>query len=216
MLYYMTSTTFFKLFLRNESDQDILNSQYVLDSLKIRSGGNFKNVISATNTLFPSPEVLMYDIKDNTFKEYYYDQLENNKALLATIILGSLKQKFNIIFLCSKKEGKLKSHELISDFIYEEFGYPMYDYKDYVLNKYELIKYDPKEVEKKCKKVLKKAEKESYINKIKDDTENLKDIKKKPKVMKKILKDHGYYWKGMSKDDMLEMLEMVKYNVGRS
>lgn len=213
MLYYMTSTTFFKLFLRNEKDQDILNSQYVLDSLKIRSGGTFKNVISATNTLFPSPEVLMFDIKDSSFKEYYYEQLEDNKAFLATIILGSLKEKFNIIFLCSKKEGKLKYHELISDYIYNNFGYPMYDYKDYVLNKYELLDYDPKEVEKRCKKCLKETEKSSYLNKIRDDyEEEIKDLKKKPKVMKKILKDHGYYWKGMSKDDMIEMLEMVGYD----
>jgi hypothetical protein len=209
----MTSTTFFKLFLRNEKDQDILNSQYVLDSLKIRSGGTFKNVISATNTLFPSPEVLMFDIKDSSFKEYYYEQLEDNKAFLATIILGSLKEKFNIIFLCSKKEGKLKYHELISDYIYNNFGYPMYDYKDYVLNKYELLDYDPKEVEKLCKKCLKETEKSSYLNKIRDDyEEEIKDLKKKPKVMKKILKDHGYYWKGMSKDDMIEMLEMVGYD----
>jgi hypothetical protein len=181
-----------------------------LASLKVRSGGSFENVITAANTLFPSPDVLMHDIKDDAFTQYYYDQLEENIAFLATIVLGSLKKNFNIVFLCSKKESRLKYFDIMSDFIYEKFKYPMYGYKDYVENKYELIKYDPDKVERLCKKVLKKAEKKAYTNRIKSE-DDIKDLTKKPKVMKKLLKDNGYYWKGMSKDDMIEMLDMIRY-----
>ena len=212
MLYYMSSTTFFKLFLRNESDQDILKTQYVLGSLKIRSGGKFKNVITAPNILFPNPDVLVENVKGSGFENAYYSQLESNIAFLATIVLGSLKENFNVVFICSKKESRIKYFELLANFIYTKFKYPLYNYKDYVLNKYELIKYDPKKVLKLCKKYLKKAEKDSYVEKITGGDIDVKDFKKKPKVMKRILKDNGYYWKGMKKEDMLEMIELMSYN----
>ena len=204
----MSSATFFKTFLRNESDQDILKTQYVLASTKIRSSGEFKSIIQAANMLFPAPDVLLYSEVDK-FKEAYLEQLETQLPFFASVVLGSLKENFNVVFLCSKNEFKLKYCEYISDFIYTYFKYPMYDYKEYAENKYELMTYDPKKVEEKCKKYLKKAELEYNTNKIKEN--DTKDIRHKPKLMKRLLKENGIYWKGMTKDDMKEMIEMISY-----
>ena len=206
----MTSDVFFRRFLINERDQDILKSQYVLVSTRIRTSGNMKNVISGSGSLFPNSTALMYNIESDDFLEEYYNQLNENIILLATIVQGAIKENFNVIFICSKKEGKLKFLDILSDFIYRKFKYPMYDYEIYADGKYELLKYDREKVLSKCKKYLSKAKRNNIEKTIKNDDIDEKDLKKNPKILKKILKAHGYYWKGMSKDDMFEMLELIE------
>lgn len=208
MLFYMTSKVFFKEFLNNERDQDILDAQYVLISLRIKTLGESENVLNLANYLFPDTVSLMCNDKD-AFKDIYYNQLDDNIGILATTVLGDVKGKYNAIFLCTPNEMKIPYMEAISEFIYDKFGYPMYEYEKYIYDGYKDIKINKKKVIKKCKKILGKLETENYLDSKKCKYEdNLNKLKNNKKAMKSILKTQGLYEKGMSKSDMIEELEL--------
>ena len=127
MMFWMNSKTFQDDFLSNERDKDILNAQYVLVSTRIRKGdGKYKNIIAASTTLYPNNSALMKLTEDDIRTEYF-EQLDENRGLLATLILGSIEKKYNIIFLCTKNESKLKYLKYLSEYVFMEFDYPIYD-----------------------------------------------------------------------------------------
>ena len=102
MLYYTNSKVYQNIFLRHESYQDILKSQYVLVSTRISSSGEYENIVQARNMLYPNPEVCS-TMDSNSFKNSYFNQLESNKAFFATLIKGSIEEKYNIIFMNRKE-----------------------------------------------------------------------------------------------------------------
>lgn len=209
MLYWMNSKTFKDEFLQLESYKDILNSQYVLVSTRIRSGGKYQNVISANNIIYPNPSVFIA-MDDDIFRERYLEQLESCKPFLATLIKGSIEEDFNIIFMCSKKENKINYLQILADFVFLEFGYPMYEYRLYCIGACKLYKYDKYKILKKCNKILDKA-KIHEIEKASRKASHIEEIEKRLKELskdelKKELKSRSLYKKGMSKSDMIEML----------
>ena len=208
MIYWMNSKTFRDSFLMREDDKDILKSQYVLVSTHIGYSDSLENVINATSILFPSPEVFGH-LDWDMYEDDYFKQLEKNKTFFAQLIKGSIQEKFNIVFLCSKSESKFKYMQYISEFIRLEFDYPCYDYKKFVDDGL-LYKYNKDKVLKKCEKLIKIAtDKRRELNsKTKEGRkENKKELKQmKKKELIKLMKDKGIYTNGLDKDDMVEML----------
>ncbi len=185
MLYYTNSKDFIKLFLNNEKDKDILDCQYVLISYRIRSGGSMDNVL-AYNALYPNSDVMVERDKES-FREAYYRQLKDYKSTLAILIKGSIEKKYNIIFICSKKENNVGYLGILADYIYEKFGYPVYEYSDYVNCKCDMVDFNKYKVLEKCERYIEKSKYEKI-----SDKELIKMIKKKPKKLIKILKKYDY------------------------
>lgn len=187
MLYYMDSKVFNKVFLNNESDKDILDCQYVLISYRIRSGNSRKNVV-CYNSLYPDSNILAMSENMDSFRELYYDQIKKFKSIIAILIKGSIEEKYNIIFMCSKKENKIGYLKILSDYIYETFGYPVYDYLDYVECRCEMLDFDKEKVLKKCKKYIKKDKYKSM-----PDDKLVDMIRKHPHKLEKILRKQYNY-----------------------
>jgi len=145
---------------------------------------------------------------NDIFKDKYLDQLESNKAFFATLIKGSIEEKYNIVFLDTYREEKnMHFLEYLSEFIYIHFGYPCYDYKYYSLGISSLIKYNKKEVLSICNKYLKEAKDNHKMNESNNDKmRKYKKMKKKELI--KILKKEGLYEVGMVKEEMLESIEL--------
>lgn len=211
MMFYMTSKVFQDDFLTNEDDQDILDAQYVLVSSRIRRrNADVENIISAYSMLFPAANVCAA-MTTREFKDAYYEQLSGTLPFIATLIKGSIDENYNIIFLCTKKEGKIKFLEYLSNFIYIEFGYPVYEYKKYATGALPLRKYSKKDVMKKCDKILDEAKKENYKKQVQTSNGRKQIMKKYKKMSKddliKELKKRDLYLEGMDKSEMLDMLE---------
>ena len=177
----MNSKEFFKLFLKHEDDKDILKCQYVLVSYRIRSGNTRKNIVTY-NGLYPNDNVITNGYDYDTFEELYVEQLKHMKSVFAILIKGAIKNNFNIIFMCSKKESKMKYLDILADYIYTEFDYPVYNYSDFVNYKVEVVKYNKKKVLKKCNKYINKSK---FIN-MSDDA-IIDSIRKHPKRLEKYL-----------------------------
>ena len=128
MLLWATSKEFEKYLLKNEKDKIILDMQYVICSLRIRKREEHDNIISAQSILFPNPDVCSA-ITQEDMRERYYDQLMSCKPFLATLIKGAIEENYNILFLCTKNEGKMKFLQYLAEFVYLEFDYPIYNYK---------------------------------------------------------------------------------------
>ncbi len=212
MMFWMNSKTFQDDFLSNERDKDILNAQYVLVSTRIRKGdGKYKNIIAASTTLYPNNSALMKLTEDDIRSEYF-EQLDENRGLLATLILGSIEKKYNIIFLCTKNESKLKYLKYLSEYVFMEFDYPIYDYKKYSYNKIGIIEIDKNKIIQKCNKILKQLKKErsKELESTKSGrmklAQEFKSLSKKE--MKKELMKRDLYIDDMSKKEMVEMFEL--------
>lgn len=210
----MTSKDFQNEFLKNERDKDILNAQYVICSLRIRKREEQENIISAQSILFPGPDVCSA-LTNKEMRERYFNQLMANKAFLATLIKASIEEKYNIVFLCTKNEGKMKFLRYLSEFVYLEFGYPVYEYKKYADGSIALLKYNRKKVLKRCNDLLETAKQNQYLKDIQTEAGRkriLKGYKKmKKSELKKILKGRNLYCKGMSKSEMIDMLDAFMY-----
>jgi hypothetical protein len=144
-------------------------------------------------------------------RDAYHEQLhEEALPLIAELIRGSIEDELNIIFICTKKEWKLKYIKWLAEFIILEFDYPIYNYKKYI-NGSPLIKYNKEKVLKHVKSIVKDAQKKLFDiqrkskNGRKQIMQEYKSMKKKE--LKKICIDEDLYYEGMSKEEMIDMLE---------
>lgn len=211
MIFWMTSKTFRDDFLVNEKDQDILDVQYILVSTRIGTSSLEENIISVKNILFPDARVCSAT-DDDIFKERYYEQIEKNETFIATLIKGSIEEGYNIVFLCSKAEKKMKYLEILSDFIFIKFGYPCYEYKKYSEGISPILKYNKDKVLSKCDKLIDRAKEEKLKNNLKSKKGIKKILKSYKKLskneLKKILKDNSIYIKGMNKKEMIDNIKV--------
>ena len=211
MIYYMHTETFFDTFLNNESDRDILKAQYVCVSTHIRRRDtNIENVICLTSVIYPSSNVFNKGTFED-MKDTYFEQLDNDaKPFLAELIRGSIEDKLNIILICTKKEWKLKYLKWLAEYIMAEFEYPVYHYQKYV-DGYPLYEYDKEKVLKKTEKIITKAkQKMREINRTtksgrKRILNEYKEMSKKE--LKALCIQEDLYYDGMSRHEMLDMLE---------
>ena len=212
MIYFMHTGTFFEEFLNNESDKDILKAQYVCVSTRIRrkADSKFDNVICLNNTLYPGTTVLNRGTFED-MKDAYHEQL-NGQALplIAELIKGSIEDDLNIIFLCTKNEWKLKYLKWLAEFIIVEFDYPVYNYKKYIQG-CPLYEYDKEKVLKSTNSIVESARKNLYEQQRKTKqgrkriVQEYKSMDKKE--LKKICKEQELYYKGMSRQEMIGILD---------
>lgn len=216
MIFFMGSKAFQDIFLENESDDDILDAQYIIVSRRIMThgGGEFNNIISANATTYPSSYVIAaYNEEEQ--KKRYFSSLDKNITFFASVIKVSILKKKNIIFICTEKELKVRYLAYLAEYIKDRFDYPVYDYQAYALEIDDVIPYDKKAVLKRCDKIIKTKTKEG-IHKIMEDSviiddEDEEGVRKKlrgydKKYLKRIVKDMDFYEKGMSKSEMIETI----------
>lgn len=211
MLYYMHSKTFFKEFLNNESYKDIIKAQYVCVSTHIRRRDtNMDNIICLNQIIYPGSRVLdkgsFEDMRDS-----YHEQLsEEAMPFIAELIRGSIEDNLNIVFLCTKPEWKLKYLKWLAEFIMMEFEYPIYNYHKYIQG-CSLFEYDKESVLKRVKSISEESKKKLFEVQRKNAKgrkmilEGYKSMSKKE--LKKICIKEELYYDGMSKEEMLDMLE---------
>lgn len=216
MIYYMDTKTFASTYLDNEDDQDILDAQYILVSTRIRTSNETETAINGY-LLFPHMEILdAWYNKIDIWAELYTEQLDSNIVFIATIIRGVIEKGYNVIFLNSHREKKnLDYLTFIANYIYDTFGYPVYNYKDYYKGKYKLIKYDKAKVYEKCVKIMEDGEEKGYLKGLHDPLNRdytMKKLMKRPKYMKKLLKKNGLYTKGLSKEEMIDLMFYCAYD----
>ena len=209
MMYYMNSKDLQNIFLKHENDKDILEAQYVLIStrIRIRNTKTCKNVINCKNDLFPNPMICNAD--EEHFEDAYFEQLDNNKVLLAQLIKLSIEEKLNIFFVCTKKEDNLGYLQYLSNYIYIKFDYPVYRYKSYYSGKSGLYRYNKQGVLGICNSII-----ENGKNRNLDDIIDSGNIGKYAKQaskdeLKTVLKSNGVYRKGMSKQEMIDVIESL-------
>lgn len=156
MVFYMDSKVFESVFLKNERDQDILDTQYVLVSYKIKGKGLKENILDASNYLFPSAATCCTNSQED-FKDMYMDQLEHDgKAVLALILHDAIKYKQTVVFICTKKEKRLNYLKYIAEYVEETFHYPIYNYKEFS-NWGKLKSVDEKATDEICIEVINEA-----------------------------------------------------------
>ena len=207
----MDSKTFQDVFLVNENDNDILDTQYVIISSRIKIRKTVNNIISAYSTLFPDSGVCMA-VDQDVFESRYFNQLDENIVLLASIIKYALDDNKNIVLICSKSEKKLHFLDVLEYYIQLKFNFPIYKYKDYANGLLKEVKFDKKEVLKKCNKILKKAEKKK-LSKMKSTSKGRDALRKEyesmsKKELRKILKKKSIRTDDLSKEDMLDMIDI--------
>lgn len=219
MIFFMGSKVFQDYYLVNEPDDAILAAHYVVVSNRImrRDKSDIDNIVIATSYFMPTGEIWATPSKKDRKTLYMKFIDTKSKLTLATMILGSINKGYNIIFICTDSERKLKLFEYLAEYVYVTFGYPMYNYKSYCTGMCELIKYNKKKVEKRCNKLL-NTEQKRVIDKILSyeihnefEENKLRTLlkKRKKKLLKKVLQSCDYYDEGLSKSEMIDRIITV-------
>ena len=212
MIFFMNSKTFFKHFLEREDDTTILNSNYIIASKRIRKHSDIPNVATVHNLLYPNYLVFSEE-KENKMIEKYFDQLEYSEArgFFSLIIKASIKDDADFIFLTTKKEDRFPYLKWIQEYIMYVFQYPVYDYKAYI-NGCEIVDYDEDFVLKKCKKVGKEVKEKQERMRAQSEEGRVSLIKslkkKKKKEVIKTMKNFNLEYKGLTKEEMLDLLKV--------
>lgn len=212
MLFITHSSDFEKVFLNNEYDKIILETQFVIVSTRIRKRTNAnQNIVVGTNALFPEMGYFCLERGSEEARMEYFKQLNANKPFLSSLVKGSIEKGFNIFFICSDNEWKESGHlQLLREYIMETFYYPVYNYKKYV-NGCPLYQYDEKYTLKICNsilKIVKRRSEEAARRSEKGRYAIMKKMKKKDKSkLIKRVKKIGLYRKGMGKDEMIDIIE---------
>lgn len=209
-------------YLDNEEDWKILDTYYVIASMRItRRKNERKNQLIqvANSALYPSSKVLVADDKKDQ-KKLYFKQLDTTAMpYFATLIKGSIKKGYDFVFLNTKKEEKLIPYmEYISEFLMKRFGYPMYDYHKFNKGKEVAVAFDEHEVLFRCNRILREAkyQQEYEANhtkrgRMQKKAELLKKSEKwsKPKLRKKLAAKGFYCADEDSKEELLELYQSL-------
>lgn len=212
MMFIMDSKVFRNEFLTRERDKDILDTQYVIISTRIRKrDSKFMNICVYNSKLYPASSVLMCKTEEDMNDEYN-EQLENELVVLATLVMGCIEEGYNIVFMCTEQESKLNYLRYLSEFIYSRLGYPVYDYSLFVNGRNRIMKWDEKSVKKKCQKIIKQAKSKRFKENLKTEKGRKQNVKSfsqlSKKEMKKHLKSRSLYYDGMSKAEMIDTFEV--------
>lgn len=197
MMFWMDSKTLEK-FLNNERYEDILNAEYVIVSDRIYLKDRTRNnIINARNIIFPTTETLNSPSGEE-IRENYFKQLDGEKPFMAYLITRSILSDINIIFICTKKEGKLKILNDFADYCYLTFGYPIYSYKEYMYG-VKMLKYNKDKVINICADIISEAERKA------SKTGGLSK-----KDLKKYLKTFHIDTTGMDKKELYETYKIIE------
>lgn len=211
-VWFMHTKTFSKVFAKAETPKNILSTQFVIVSTRIRKTGENQNVVSV-GKLFPRPEILSdyrMEMDKDFFKREYWKQLEKNKVVLAILIQSAIIYKTPIIFLCTPKEYNLKYFKILREYVMDTFGYPMINYLKYKKNEEKTsITFNASEVLSVCDSIIKTQRKKSEREMSKTKTGRKKLVERMSKdEMQQKLKDLCLFTPNLSKAEMRELLEL--------
>lgn len=214
-MYFMSGKTFLTQYINEDLDK-VWKTQFVIVSSTIKKSGKYekkKRMINANKILFPK-EDLIVDYKDyrhnDVYKSRYYDQLDDNKVFLATLIKFVIEKKVTIVFLCGEREKKYAYFDILQDYLEDEFNFHIYNYKKYKEGKEKVFRINSSLVLKKCDKLLKKAKKDNSEKAMASDYTRMRYIKSlSKKELKKELKRRSLYSDGMTRTEMEEILDVL-------
>lgn len=210
-IYFMHGKTFLSKYIK-EDPRTVAKTQFVVVSSTIRKNGKHeKQVINANNLLYPSQDLIL-DYDDYTHPQYensYRETLDENKAFIATLIKYAVEEEQTIVFLCGYREKKYRYFQILQDYVESVFLYHIYDYKKYKNGEEKKVKYSPSKVINTCDKIIKKEKKRKIDRALSTDKGRKEYLKKMTKTeMKKKLKKMNLYYKGMSKEEMKDTLDV--------
>lgn len=196
MIYYMDSRVFLREYLNLEKNWKILDTYYVVASMRIsRSVESRNEMIQSASTLFYPSAAVMMQMDKKSMEITYRKQLNSATRFLATVIKGSIKKNYDIVFIATRKETKnIPYLKWLADFIMDTFEYPVYSYHKLLVGKEQIIDFDADTVLQKCKE---------YGKKSKDQAEEISTWSKK-KLIKKLEEHEIYMSKECTKEELLE------------
>lgn len=205
MIYVMDTKTLIKDFTKNEGSDIVLTAQYCIISSRIRRTDENDAVVNITHLMYPTKYTIMDLSEDESVQKDYINQLSRLEPtlFLSNIVKASIKEGYDIIFLCSPNEYNLGYMKILSEYIENTFYVPCIEYK--YRNKHKSRTYSDSMALKVCKEI--KHQRKYQLTKSKKGRESLvKNMSKKEKI--DILKSMDIYYKGMDKDDIDECIEV--------
>ena len=209
MIWYADTVDLMEKYSKRDYDK-VMKTNYILISSRILTTKLRENVLNATNYFVSSGMLkgVRFETDPDSFmsvEEFKSFLLKNLKSLelLCSIIEATILDNEDTILLCSPNEMKCKYMEVIAATTEELFGYPICRYPE----------EKPFDLEKVLKRVIyydKKLD-EAFLY-VLPDTEKLKRIQKmNKKELKARLKKEGCYFKGMTKEEMIdEVFDLYK------
>lgn len=201
MIYYLDTKTLVEDFTNDHKEREILDCKFVTVSSRIVTKKNPKIITTefySERILFamePEDEELNMNLmRDNLLKN------SRNASLLIDMMTHSAIGKETYLLLCSPNEIRTGYIKYLSKAISELFEYPVINYKK---DKNKVFYYDPVVVAKNISRIEKKVTKDLLKNKY--NRQKLVSIMTKKEMIKK-LKKMELYKKGMSKSEMIDML----------
>ena len=183
----------------------VMKTNYILITSRIIVTKLRENVLNATNLYVNSGMLkgVRFDRDPDSFmvaKEFKSFLLKNPKslALLCSMVESAILDNEDTVLVCSPEEMSCKYMDGIADTVEDLFGYPICHYPE----------VKPFDIEKVIKRVI-------YYNQKLDeatlyflpDSEKLKRIQQmSKKKLKTKVKKQGYYYSGMTKEEMVEVV----------
>ena len=141
------------------------------------------------------------------------------KLTIAQALDGLKNKEFSSVELTSAYIDSAKNNKKYNAYVTESFEQALENAvisdKKYADGSIALLKYNRKKVLKRCNDLLETAKQNQYLKDIQTEAGRkriLKGYKKmKKSELKKILKGRNLYCKGMSKSEMIDMLDAFMY-----
>ena len=210
-MWTMNTKTFMTMFVKVEQPKKVLRAQYVIVSSRIRRNGTDGNVVTMSK-LFPNPMLLSdyrIDLDPTFFKREYEKQLDTQKHILAVLVSSSIELGEPVMFLCTLKEWKMGYMKILAEYIEREFHYPVINYKKYKKHPWKVDPPDINAISEICESVIakkRKAVKKHKMKTVEGRRELVEGMSKDEMAAE--LKRLNLYYKGLSKSEMRELLEL--------
>lgn len=209
MIWYMDTVDLMEKYAKRDYDK-VMNTNYILISSRIMTTKLRDNVLNATN-LFVNSGMLKgvrFETDPDSFlsvEEFKSFLLKTPKslALICSMVESAILDNEDTILVCSPNEMRCKYMEVIASTTEELFGYPICKYPE----------EKPFDIEKVIKRVIYYSKKLNEVSLyLLPESEKLKKIRQmSKKELKMRLKKSGYYFKGMTKEEMVEeVFELYK------
>ena len=202
MIWYMDTVDLMQKYSKREYEK-VMKTNYILISSRILTTKTRENVLNATNYFVNSGMLkgVRFETDPDSFlsvEEFKSFLLKNPKSLdlICSMVEASILDNEDSILICSPNEMKCKYMEVIASTTEELFGYPICRYPE----------EKPFDIEKVLKRVIyyDKQLEEAFLH-VLPDSEKLKKIQQMDKKeLKTRLKKSGYYFKGMTKEEMVD------------
>ena len=211
-MYFMTLKEFLKHFIKLVNNEDVLAYQYVLVSNTLKSDSSMDNVCKMS-ILYPTARTVsgwLSDRDEEDFIERYYDELNEYRPSIVTILECAMSGDIDTIFINGVEEDKkIPYMGVIANYIYTEFGVPVYDFKAIRKGKEDFIKWNQEKVFKKVHDEFKALNAKIDLEKLSNHERNKILKTMKTKRLRKEVRFIGFSKQtvnDMNRKDLIETL----------